>query len=312
LEEDHAVNQQESETLDWQSLFKEPVRNVEHLSDGYANDSWMVQTAKRSYVVKITRTEPSPVRPFWDGLYTLFGLNVHTHIEHRRTLARFIRKHSQLKVPAVTHVDDSNSSFPHPFVIYNKLPGETAGFNPSSSPFDTGTLARDLGEHLGKIHRASFQFWGTYPSPPRFKLADWPGLLSQALQKLAPHWFMDQKEVMADLVNCIEQARALPAPDSASLVLPDLRGSQFLVENGHLSAIVDIESHVLGSRELDFIALEYLLAPQDIPAFIEGYTPYLSIPNLTSVRQVYRYLYWVIAALGETDYPKWMNQRALF
>jgi aminoglycoside phosphotransferase (APT) family kinase protein len=307
------TNQQDvSGEPDWGRIFRGPIEEIEHASQGYANDTWIIGTEKRSYVVKATRTFPSPTRPFWDGMLTLFGMSIYHHIKHRRALAGFLRRHSPLTIPHALHIDMSEKIFPRPFIVYEKLPGEPANLDGAADSAGAAAFARQLGDHLGRLHTADFQFWGSYPSPPDFALKDWPLRLSGSLKALAHRWFSDQPEVLAALPGFVSQARRLPPPASAALVLPDLRPNQFLVSDGHLSALVDIESHVLGPRELDFIALEYMLTPQTLPAFMDGYTRHLPLPNMASVRPLYRYLYWLITALGMHSYAQWMNQPALF
>jgi len=302
------------EQPDWDSLLSDPVVEVQHNQSGYANDTWIVRTEKRSYVVKATRAaaDPRPDRPFWDGMYTLFGVNPYGHLQQRRALADFIRQHSPLEVPHTIHIDASQSVYPRPFIIDEKLPGEPADLDPTTSPFDVLALARQLGEHLGSLHAVAFNFWGSYPISPSFRLQDWPELLAKALENMTPHWFEDQPQVMRALPDFAARARRLPALASAALIFPDLHPGQFLVHDGRLAALVDIESHVLGPRELDFIALEYALQPRHLPAFREGYTRHLPLPDLAPVRALYRYLYWVMSALGAEDYREWMEQAPLF
>jgi aminoglycoside phosphotransferase (APT) family kinase protein len=295
------------EEPDWGQLFPEPVLNVKRSSRGYANDVWIVQTEKSTFVVKATREPRTPDRPFWDGMLTLFGLDVYERIPHRRELVDFLDQHTPLSVPHALHIDLSERIFPRPFVVYERLSGK-----PPASLFESQTLATDLGEHLGSLHESDFPFWGSYPAPPSFALNDWPHKLADSLETLSRRWFHNKPEVMEALPGFAAQAGRLPALTSAALILPDLRPSQFLAENDHLSALVDIESHVLGPRELDFVALEYTLSKDDVQSFKEGYTRHLPLPDLDAVRPLYRYLYWVMAALGWKDYRKWMDHPTLF
>jgi aminoglycoside phosphotransferase (APT) family kinase protein len=238
---------------------------------------------------------------------TLFGMNVYDHMPRRRHLVAFLSRHTSLVIPQALHIDLSQKVFQRPFVVYEKLPGKSP-----VSPFGSPVIARELGEHLGRVHAANFRFWGSYPPPPEFALHDWPPRLASSLEKLAPRAFSDQPAVIEALPGFVAQARRLSPPSSASLILPDLRPNQFLVRDGHLFALVDIESHVLGPRELDFVALEYSLSQDDLEAFTDGYTHHLALPDLGAVRQLYRYFYWVIKAIGSDNYKQWMEHLTLF
>jgi hypothetical protein len=84
------------------------------------------------------------------------------------------------------------------------------------------------------------------------------------------------------------------------------------VDQGRLSAIVDVEAYVVGPRELDFIGLEYVLNPKAAGSFIRGYTEILDLPDLTRVRAVYRYLYRLLGVQGAVDLDRWLARPPLF
>lgn len=57
-----------------------------------------------------------------------------------------------------------------------------------------------------------------------------------------------------------------------------------------LSAVVDVEAYAVGPREIDFIGLEYVLDEKSAEAFLGGYSKQLQPPDLSSYREVYRYI----------------------
>lgn len=69
---------------------------------------------------------------------------------------------------------------------------------------------------------------------------------------------------------------------------------------------------MVGPRDLDFIALEYLLGPAELPAFVRGYTAVLELPSLTQSRPIYRYLYRLLGVQGAVDIDQWLERPALF
>lgn len=104
----------------------------------------------------------------------------------------------------------------------------------------------------------------------------------------------------------------LPVPTHFCPILVDMDPSQFLSENGMISAIVDTEAHVVAPREFDFIGLEYVLDKESAISIINGYTTILDIPELSKCRKVYRYLYRLLGVHGSVDLDSWFAQPELF
>lgn len=104
----------------------------------------------------------------------------------------------------------------------------------------------------------------------------------------------------------------LAPPEYSSFVLVDIDPSQFLAVNGIITGLVDTEAYVIAPRELDFIALEYVLNRRSAKLISEGYEAILSIPDLKTVRTVYRYLYRLIEIQGDYDIDDWLSRPILF
>ena len=94
--------------------------------------------------------------------------------------------------------------------------------------------------------------------------------------------------------------------------MPDLRWDQFLMQQGKLSALVDLDAIVYGPRTLEFVLLEYLLDQTQAECFATEYQNYQSIPDLTKVRLPYRLLLFLMNVLGETDLNSWLNHPERF
>jgi aminoglycoside phosphotransferase (APT) family kinase protein len=88
--------------------------------------------------------------------------------------------------------------------------------------------------------------------------------------------------------------------------------SQFLVQNGKLSAVVDVEAYAVGPRELDFVGLEYVLDETAVAPFLKGYASILQPPDISVYRKAYRYFYRLLGVQGSVDLDRWLAQRPLF
>jgi aminoglycoside phosphotransferase (APT) family kinase protein len=101
-------------------------------------------------------------------------------------------------------------------------------------------------------------------------------------------------------------------PDHFCPVFIDLDKLQFLIHDGMLSAVVDLEAYVVGPREFDFVGLEYQLHEISAVSFLKGYSTILDPPDLSNYRTAYRYFYRLLGVQGSVDLNRWFAQRALF
>ena len=301
----------ESPRHDWNEVFPEKVLSARQLNVGYenANEIWDVRTERGPYIVKIPRAVAGrPKHPFWYGLFKLFGLHVYVDIESLKPLADFIHERTPLRVPYVRRVDTTGEKIAKPYTIVERVRGEEAEL----TGVHAADIARGIGGHLGSLHQARFDYWGVFEGDPKLAHEEWPGRMADALGELAQRDIPDRAKVRARLPAMQRAAQALPVPEAFTLIFPDLRASQFLQRDGKLVALVDIDSIVIGPRELDLIAAEYMLPRELVTPFVEGYTKFLPLPKLAEVRELYRTLWFLVWVLGEDDYDKWMQHDIWF
>jgi Ser/Thr protein kinase RdoA (MazF antagonist) len=292
----------------WNKIFDEPVLFSKREGGGKTNDVWHVRTNRGDFIVKLTRTSPHPKKGFWFGLDVLFGLDIYRDLKHQKELAEFIADHSPLTVPRIERIDTSRELYPKPFVIYEYLPGKPANFQEGP---DTKQLLYELGNHLGSMDQASFDYWGCFPESPRLEPKEWPSRLMLALRKIAEHRYPGNTDMQNAVKEAEEKIGQLPLPACFTMIMLDLHGEQFLTQDGKLKALVDIESHVIGPRELAWISLEYAMKPEDAGSFIDGYEQHLPAPKLAEVRQIYRLLNFLMyTQVG--SFRGWMDQPAVF
>ena len=296
---------------DWNEVFPEKVLSARQLNIGYenANEIWDVRTERGPYIVKIPRAVAGrPKHPFWYGLFKLFGLHVYVDIESLKPLADFVHANTPLRVPYVRRVDTSGEKIAKPYTIVERVRGAEASLEGAHA----AAIARGIGAHLGSLHKTRFDYWGVFEGDPKLAHEEWPGRLADALGELSQRDVPDRAKVRARIPALQRAAQALPVPDAFTLIFPDLRASQFLERDGELVALVDIDSIVIGPRELDLIAAEYMLSRELVAPFVEGYTKFLPLPKLADVRELYRTLWFLVWVLGEDDYDKWMQHDIWF
>jgi Ser/Thr protein kinase RdoA (MazF antagonist) len=292
----------------WDEIFNEPVLFSKREGGGKSNEVWHVRTAQGDYIVKITRSSSHPKKGFWFGMEALFGLDVYRNIKNQQSLVDFIGNHSPLVVPRIVRIDTSRELYPKPYVIYERLSGEPADFKEGPA---TKQLIRDLGDHLGSMDQESFNYWGSYPESPRMEPAEWPTRLIQVLRKQGELRFPGNAEMQRAIREAEEKINGMPVVSSFYMIMLDLHGEQFLAEDGRLKALVDIESHAIGPRELAWVSLEYAMKPEDASDFLAGYEKHLPAPKLGEIREIYRLLNFLIfTEVG--SFSSWMDQPAIF
>jgi len=293
---------------DWDKIFEEPVRSTKRLGGGNTNDVWHVKTNQGEYIVKIPRISPHLKESFWYGLNSLFGLDVYRDMKHHRDLTEYISNYSSITVPRVIRVDSSENLYPRPYIINEYIPGKPADL--CNGPA-TKKLLRKLGEYQGSLDQAGFDYWGSFPESPCREPQEWPSRLIDAMRKIVGYRFPQYAEVQQALEEAEKKIDQMPVPTIFTLVMLDLRGGQLLTQNGELKALVDIESYVVGPRELVWVSLEYAIKPDDASAFVEGYEEHLPAPRIAEVREIYRLLCYLLAT-DAGSYSDWKGQPAIF
>ncbi len=283
-----------------QSLFHHPIRSQTCLDPGYsghASDVWLVETDTERAVVRRSRITEFPVNDFQLGAFELFGCDPR-EVHALEPLNGMLAELSPVPVPRVLRKGDLEGR--QAVVVERMLGTQLGSFIGQPEP-----LLVQLGTMLARIHKRRFDWCGHPTGRPSYALSEWPHRVAHAIRQVVtryyPGWpLMD------------EAALALPVPSHASLVMPDLDPSQFLTDGERITALVDTEYYGVGPRELDFIALEYVLDAVGAAAVARGYSAVLPLPDLAAVRPVYRYLYLLMAIQGHVDLTAWMDQPHLF
>jgi len=106
--------------------------------------------------------------------------------------------------------------------------------------------------------------------------------------------------------------KRIPTPTESNFILVDMDPTQFLSNGTEITGLVDTEAYAVAPRELDFIALEYVLDKKSAEDFIRGYISVQDIPDLTYVRKPYRYLYRLLSVQGSVGIEEWLNHPTYF
>jgi aminoglycoside phosphotransferase (APT) family kinase protein len=294
--------------MDLQPLFRHPITQLDYLDPGYeshASDVWLVETAAERVVVRLSR--PAAGRdddPFCCGCRHLFGIDPQA-IFDLEIVNALLHRLSPIAVPLVLRKGRLDG---RPYVVVEAMPGRRVD---DLRDLPDAALY-ELGRALAAIHGPRFPYAGHPSGSLRYPIAAFHARLTETLRLLVEQFCGQHAELSAALEGLCTTAEELPPPPHGSLIMVDLDPTQFLGDGRRLTALVDTEAYAIGPRELDFIALEYVVDQRSAQSVMAGYSPLLPLPDLRQVRPVYRYLYRLLEVQGDIELGEWLQWPAYF
>ncbi|MDO8827126.1 phosphotransferase [Methylophaga sp.] len=289
-----SLSEQQQQNLP--ALLKPASRIPAQFSDS-SHQLWFCDTVDGPMVLKLCDHANIQQSNFWRGMNSLFVIDFPASLANITTVYQQISTLSSLDIPPLVATEKSA------FLLTKWLSGDEV----NASMLNLETI-KSLASHLGRLHQQQLPQWGSLQQP-EFTAKDWPFRLKTTLQQLAHQQadLIDQAVLQQALSQTEQIAENLFVP-----IMPDLRWDQFLMQQGKLSALVDLDAIVYGPKTLEFVLLEYLLDSEQAEVFAAEYQSYQSIPDLTAVRLPYRLLLFLMNVLGETDLSSWLNHPQRF
>lgn len=271
---------------------------------------WCVETEASRYIVKLCGHQPErPQSCFWLGLRDLFGCIPASELSAQPALVAHLQQRSPIPVPQIFHVEPYGSRNAPPFLLLEHMPGEALCDREFFARHPA--CAHQFGQYIGTLHAHQCETWGNFPQTASFASDEFPQRFVHTLRQLVWFAWQDDAEVSQILASYLNEAEQLPSLTHLSLIMPDISPSQFLYEQGHLSAIIDLESYVWGPRELELVAIELLLTSGD--AFREGYESVCGdFPQLAAVRRVFRFFYYLLYHAPPKGLRYWIDAPIVF
>lgn len=289
--------------MDLQFLFEEPILQIEELSPGYddhASDVWLVKTATQEVVVRTSRMIEEPSNDFWWGCKRLFGIdprNVHALDAVNNVLNGL----GSIPVPRVI----GNGVLDREYVVVEKLHGDVV----RTFVDQPASLLESLGEGLAKIHQHTRDYAGNASGTLRVEQKEFHQHLIDGMTELVERYYGEQPAIAGELPRMVALLETLPVPECSTFVLVDMDPSQFLTDGQVITGLVDTEAYVVAPRELELIALEYILDERGARDFKRGYEKVMALPELEAYRLPYRYLCRLLAVQGRVEIGKWLGYK---
>ncbi|MDQ0877848.1 fructosamine-3-kinase [Paenibacillus sp. V4I3] len=285
--------------MNLQTLFLEQILSQSSLG-GHASDVWLVNTISGEYVVRSSGVDESVDAPFLWVCRNLFGIELSRTYDIEGINLFLQQTTTKICVPNVLSkglIDGRQ------FVIVEKMNGSPLDF--LNKPAE---MMKEFGRTIGEIHAREFYECGAPNGTFRYTLRDFPQKLTNTIRNLSSRYYLSNDAVAKMTEYYCSLASKLPVPKSASYIMLDMDPRQFLAEEERVRAIVDTEAYVIGPREFELSALECSLDQFGADNFMTGYRSALPFPDLTPVRDVYRFMFYLMEIKGPSvDYDNWFS-----
>ncbi len=263
---------------------------VEIPPQGVINRSFLRREAGLVVIVR-PGGEAQPIEPslHWPP-YTraLFGDVPNGGVHTLRRVTRILRAYGSLPVPEVRHCGEGTGPGGRDYVVVGILPGHSFDWETNRMG---RSAARQLGDHLGRLHAATrrFEGFGVFGAEPIHWIQWWPRFaasyetLADEVCGASPalrgfRWRLDLP---------LRRATCSPDPRVFPLVCVDQNPSHYLGdETGAISGFVDIEGHLFAPAEWELTTiLMWMPYPK---AFRQGYERHRLWPeSMDDVRDAY-------------------------
>ncbi len=263
--------------------------------------SYGVDSAALNCVLKVCSAEDVQDSPFWQAMQSLFAFDFVSNLGHYDIVYQQVKAATPLKIPRLIAAGSGGGVRQSGFLLTEFVNGRVI----ESSNVGEHHIEQ-LAHHLAALHQKTQDSFGPLFAP-QLSLDLWGGTLSKTLTVLGRAQNIDP--VILDKV--LTQIPSIRVEDFHP-IMPDLRWDQFLVTDSGELILIDLDALVWGPRELELVLIEYLLDQSQLNLFKAVYTQLHAIPDLDSVRDVYRLLLFVMNVLGESDLEKWMGHSVSF
>lgn len=264
------------------------------------NSVYRIMLGDEKCILKKNRVPVNNLSPFWYSIKRVFGSDFNSQREHIHSLTAFLSENPHIKVAELVEISDEYCC-----QIFREAEG--VKYEPDEFP-DSEEIEYQLGLYIGFLHSIHFDAFGAFP-PERTTKKEIKEEMTDCMERLIElYWEKDENVRNAFRMVCGTKI----APESYSLIMPDISGNQFVYSEGFeaVTAVVDFDAYVVGPRELELAVMELCL--RNGSAFVRGYENYQAFPDMTESRNFYRLFSYLCDPWMGTDLHTFMTGKILF
>lgn len=246
--------------------------------------------------IKVPNHQPHLANPFYYGVSRLFGANLQ-NLYHQRNMTSILENHSPLPTPAVLGLYSWRTRV---IRVHAFIQGKAAESFTQLSMYG----AHQFGCHMATLHSVQLNSFGTYGNlqPKNSFHQSAANIASELLCR-----FDYDKSTRNAALPLIEQLKGLKPPTAMSPIMLDLDASQYFIDKGVFTYLIDTDFFAFAPAELELIALESLLPARLAPAFLQGYRKIRQFPQLETYRMPYRMLNRLLWVQGDLPVADWRD-----
>ncbi|GAA2760702.1 phosphotransferase [Actinopolymorpha rutila] len=269
-----------------------------------SNHLYRLETASGArYSLRVPRLRPTALSPFWQYMQDTFGLRYGSQLLSVDPILRAIDEDGLLEAPcpiAATTVGD------RPAYIFTWVEGTS--WEPDEFP-DSGEVHERLGEYVARLHLRTHDKYGTL-TEQAFDPVEFVARTNANLRHTISRFWTHRPDIGA----WFERHATAMDPDvftgHLAPIMPDISGNQFVYRDGTPAGVVDLDSYVVGPRELELAVVETCLTrPED---FRRGYESVLPLPRFEEFRAYCRFWMLVCEGGGDPDVDEFLTCRTYF
>lgn len=288
--------------MELQLLFKEAIMEQSALHSN-ASDIWLVKTNAGEFIVRSSGVNDEVDAPFVWACRNLFGIELSNTFD-LEFINDSVGRLTNMKIPKVINKAIIEG---RQFVVVEKIGGMNFDFKDKPAK-----MMEEFGKSMAYIHSHEFTSWGA-PAGIRYSLETFPSRLKDAVRILASRYYGTNQPIHHRLEYILKQLEKLQPPQTTAYVMLDMDARQFFSDGERVQAIIDTEAYVIGPCELDLVALEFSLDDFGAMSFKKGYSSVIPFPDLTGVREIYRFLFCLLEIKGPAfKLDHWIEKPHLF
>lgn len=256
---------------------------------------WRCDTVDGRMMLKICQHKNLAHSPCWQVIQRLFDLYLPDDLGLIDKVQIVLEQQGRIGLPELVACAGQSQKIPA-FMLNRFVEGQML-----TQDLLTDAMIEQLAAHIASLHSHESPHWGDLAAPQK-TAETWPETLLKTLvneaarQDIGDPW-------LSLAVSQLEQI----SPVKFSPIMLDNRWDQYLFEADQIKALVDIDAFVCGPVELELVLLEYQLNHRQASIFANAYQQVQAMPDLSNVRLSYRFLLFLMNALGETKLDKWMR-----
>lgn len=268
---------------------------IPSLFEDSTHELWRCDTTDGEMVLKLCHRQNIEQSAIWQIMQQLFAVSLPDDLSRFAEIQASLESQSVLPVPELVACHGENGDSPA-FILSRVVDGEAL-----QQKQLTDDMLCQFAKQVASFHLQQQATWGKITQADQ-AAKDWPAILLKTLLRHSSKLRIGEPWLYKVMTQ-IEHVN----PRYFAPIMLDNRWDQYLVKDGRISALVDLDAFVIGPPELELILLEYQLNAKQAAVFANEYQTLLPMPELSQQRQTYRLLLFLMNALGETNLDRWMK-----